>query len=74
MPERRPTDRRPPYALTPFSKHVTVTEPVRRLIVGGVQDVEVTIVPVLHNVPPYVPEDLLAQPVVFERLSIVFYQ
>jgi hypothetical protein len=74
MPERRPTDRRPPYALTPFSKHVTVTEAVRRLIADGVHDVNVTIVPVLHSVPPYVPEDLLAQPVVFERLSIVFYQ
>ena len=74
MPERRPTDRRPPYALTPFSKHVTVTEAVRRLITDGVHDVDVTIVPVLHDVPPYVPEDLLAQPVVFERLSIVFYQ
>ena len=74
MPERRPTDLRPPYALTPFSKHVTVTEAVRRLIADGVHDVSVTIVPVLHSVPPYVPEDLLAQPVVFERLSIVFYQ
>ena len=74
MPERRAADLRPPYALTPITKHVTVTGPVRRLIADGVQDVEVTIVPVLHNVPPYVPEDLLAQPVVFERLSIVFYQ
>ena len=74
MPERRAADLRPPYALTPITKHVTVTEPVRRLIADGVQDVEVSIVPVLHNVPPYVPEDLLAQPVVFERLSIVFYQ
>ena len=74
MPERRPTDLRPAYALTPFSKHVTVTEAVRRLIADGVHDVSVTIVPVLHSVPPYVPEDLLAQPVVFERLSIVFYQ
>jgi hypothetical protein len=52
---------------------VTVTEAVRRLIADGVQDVEVTIVPVLHDVPAYVPEDLLAQPVVFQRLSIVFY-
>jgi hypothetical protein len=73
MPERRPADHRPPYALTPFNKHVTVTEAVRRLIADGVQDVEVTIVPVLHDVPAYVPEDLLAQPVVFQRLSIVFY-
>ena len=73
MPERRPNDLRPPYALTPFNKHVTVTEPIRQLLAAGVQDVEVTIVPVLHNVPAYVPEDLVAQPVVFERLSIVFY-
>jgi tyrosinase len=74
MPERRPTDRRPPYALTPFSKHVTVTKPVERLYADGVLDVQVTFVPILHNVPAYVPEDLLAEPVVFERLSIVFYQ
>lgn len=73
MPERRRADHRPPYALTPFDKHVTVTEPIRRLLTGGVQDVEVTIVPVLHDVPAYVPEDLLAQPVVFQRLSLVFY-
>jgi hypothetical protein len=73
MPERRPADYRPPYALTPFSKHVTVTEPVRRLLADSVQDVEVTIVPVLHDVPAYVPDDLVAQPLVFQRLSIVFY-
>jgi len=73
MPERRPNDLRPPYALTPFTKHVTVTEPIRRLLADGVRDVEVTIVPVLHDVPAYVPEDLVAQPVVFQRLSIVFY-
>ena len=73
MPERRPADYRPPYALTPFSKHVTVTEPVRRLLADSVRDVEVTIVPVLHDVPAYVPEDLVAQPLVFQRLSIVFY-
>jgi tyrosinase len=73
MPERRPADLRPPYALTPITKHVTVTEAVRRLIADGIQDVEVTIVPILHDVPPYVPEDLLAQPVVFQRLSIVLY-
>lgn len=73
LPERRTADQRPPYALTPFDKHVTVTEPVRRLLADGVHDVEVTIVPVLHDVPAYVPEDLLAQPVVFQRLSIVFY-
>jgi len=30
MPERRPADLRPPYALTPITKHVTVTEAVRR--------------------------------------------
>src|SRR6516225_1447974 len=41
MPERRAADLRPPYALTPITKHVTVTEPVRRLIADGVQDVEV---------------------------------
>ena len=73
MPERRPADYRPPYALTPFSKHVTVTEPVRRLLADSVRDVEVTIVPILHDVPAYVPEDLVAQPLVFQRLSIVFY-
>lgn len=73
MPERRPADRRPPYALTPITKHVTVTELVRRLVADGVQDVDVTIVPVLHDVPPYIPEDLLEQPVVFQRLSIVLY-
>lgn len=73
MPERRPADYRPPYALAPFSKHVTVTEPVRRLLADSVRDVEVTIVPVLHDVPAYVPEDLVAQPLVFQRLSIVFY-
>src|SRR6516165_1255346 len=32
MPERRPNDLRPPYALTPFTKHVTVTEPSRQLL------------------------------------------
>jgi tyrosinase len=74
MPERRPSDHRPPYALTPFDKHVTVTEPVRRLLADGVQDVEVTIVPVLHEVPAYVPEDLRAQPLVFQRVSLVFYE
>ena len=37
MPERRPADLRPPYALTPITKHVTVTEPVRRLIADGVR-------------------------------------
>ena len=73
MPERRPADLRPPYALTPITKHVTVTEPVRRLIADGVKDVDVTHVPVLHDVPPYVPEDLLEQPVAFQRLSIVLY-
>lgn len=73
MPERRPADLRPPYALTPITKHVTVTEAVRRLIASGVKDVDVTIVPVLHDVPPYVPEELLEQPVVFQRLSIVLY-
>lgn len=73
MPERRPTDLRPPYALTPITKHVTVTEPVRRLIADGVKEVDVTIVPVLHDVPPYVPEELLGQPVAFQRLSIVLY-
>ena len=42
MPERRPADYRPPYALTPFSKHVTVTGPVRHLLANSVRDVEVT--------------------------------
>ena len=32
MPERRATDYRPRYALTPITKHVTVTESVRRLV------------------------------------------
>lgn len=73
MPERRPADLRPPYALTPITKHVTVTEAVRHLIDAGVQDVEVTIVPVLDEVPAYVPEELLAEPVTFQRLSVVFY-
>jgi hypothetical protein len=73
MPERRATDYRPPYALTPITKHVTVTESVRRLLADKVQDVDVTIVPVLHEVPPYVPEARLEQPVVFQRLSIVLY-
>ena len=72
-PERRPADLRPPYALTPITKHVTVTEAVRRLVTDGVQEVDVTIVPVLHDVPPYIPEELLAEPVVFKRLSIVLY-
>ena len=73
MPERRPADHRPPYALTPITKHVTVTEQVRRLVAEGIRDVDVTIVPVLHDVPPYVPEDSLEHPVVFQRLSIVLY-
>lgn len=73
MPERRPTDHRPPYALTPFDKHVTVTGPVQRLLADGVQDLQVTIVPVLHQIPAYVPEDLQAQPLVFQRVSMVFY-
>lgn len=73
MPERRAADFRPPYDLTPITKHVTVTEAVRRLIDAGVRDVEVTIVPVLEDVPAYVPEEMLAEPVVFQRLSIVFY-
>lgn len=73
MPDRRPTDLRPPYALTPITKHVTVTDAVRRLVTEGVRDVGVTIVPVLHEVPPYVPDELLENPVVFQRLSIVLY-
>lgn len=73
-PERRPTDYRSAYPLIPISKHVTVTEAVRRLAGEGVQEVDVTIVPVLHDVPAYVPEELVANPVVFQRLSIVLYE
>src|SRR6266571_5074337 len=72
-PERRPADLRPPYALTPITKHVTVTEAVRQLVIDGIQDVDITIVPILHDVPAYIPEELLEQPVVFQRLSIVLY-
>jgi hypothetical protein len=73
MPDRRPTDLRRPYALTPITKHVTVTDAVRRLVTEGVRDVSVSIVPVLHEVPPYVTDELLETPVVFQRLSIVLY-
>ena len=73
MPERRPADLRPPYALTPITKHVTVTEAVRRLLADQVETVDVAIVPVLHDAPPYISEDLLSEPVVFQRLSLVLY-
>lgn len=73
MPERRPADLRPPYALTPITKHVTVTEAVRRLLANQVETVDVAIVPVLHDAPPYISEDLLSEPVVFQRLSLVLY-
>jgi hypothetical protein len=73
MPERRPTDYRPVYALTPITKHIDVTDAVRRILAEPTREVDVTIVPLLHDVPPYVPEDLLSEPVKFQRLSIVFY-
>jgi hypothetical protein len=74
MPERRTSDLRPQYALTPINKHVDVTPSVRRLIDEKSTEVDVTLVPILHDVPAYVPEDLLIEPVKFERLSIVLYQ
>jgi hypothetical protein len=45
--ERRPNDHRPAHPLTPITKHVTVTDAVRRLAAAGTQEVTVTIVPVL---------------------------
>ena len=72
--QRRPNDHRPAHPLTPITKHVTVTKAVRHLAATGAQDVIVTIVPILHDVPTYVPEELLAEPVKYQRLSIVLYE
>ncbi len=75
VPEhRRPHDQRPPHPLTPITKHVTVTEAVRRLTAEGATEVTVTIVPILHDVPAYVPEELHADPVRYQRLSLVSYE
>jgi hypothetical protein len=75
VPEtRRPNDLRPQHPLTPITKHVTVTDAVRRLTAAGAKDVTVTIVPLLHDVPAYVPEELCAEPVKYQRLSMVLYQ
>lgn len=75
VPEtRRPFDLRPEHPLTPITKHVTVTDAVRHLTAAGAQEVTVTIVPLLHDVPSYVPEDLCAEPVKYQRLSLVLYQ
>jgi tyrosinase len=73
MPDRRSADLRPPYPLTPIAKHVTVTSAVRDLLEHGVRDLDVTLVPLLHEIPDYVPDDFLESPVKFQRLSLVFY-
>lgn len=71
---RRAGDHRPAHPLTPITKHVTVTDTVRRLREAGTRDVTVTLVPVLTDVPRYVPDDLVAEPVKYQRLSLVFYE
>ena len=72
--QRRPHDHRPQHPLTPFTKHVVVTDAVRRALDAGTHDITVTIVPVLDEIPAYVPEDRITDPIRFERASIVFYE
>lgn len=72
--DRRQGDLRRAHPLTPITKHVEATDAVRRLLDAGTRDLTITIVPVVDEVPEYVPEHLANEPVRFQRLSIVFYE